>query len=90
MGPLCRALPWGWGGSGNPSLNPAQKTHPRAPAWGGQWGQDITKPLLFQEQTWASLDLCSKCFKESSLCGSEETNPISIYEDTGSIPGLAR
>ena len=27
-----------------------------------------------------------ECF-ESSCCGSAETNPTSIYEDLGSIPG---
>ena len=31
-----------------------------------------------------------KIFKSgSSLCGSEETNPTSIHEDVGLIPGLA-
>lgn len=27
---------------------------------------------------------------ESSYCGAEETNPASIREDVGSIPGLAQ
>ena len=27
---------------------------------------------------------------ESSYCGAEETNPASIREDVGSVPGLAQ
>ena len=31
-----------------------------------------------------------KIWEESSHCGTVETNPTSIHEDAGSIPGLAQ
>ena len=34
--------------------------------------------------------LGTKIFTGSSFHGSAETNPTSIYEDSGSIPGLAQ
>ena len=30
----------------------------------------------------------NKCVYDSSCCGTEETNPTSIHEDAGLIPGL--
>ena len=33
---------------------------------------------------------CTIEIEGSSCCGSAETNPTSIYEDVGSIPGLAQ
>ena len=47
--------------------------------------------MLFVYVSFALVKLTEKKKKlGSSCCGSAETNPASIHEDTGSIPGLAQ